>query len=463
MVWIARTMLVSCSAGSQSTSTDRKCVVAATYKCSGWGIKPFRGEDDLYDLGLTKPAREESTFCKVTDALRIKRSDETWGFLNGIYQSNDKSLMAKTQARFLDCFRLCGSTASIAYYRNKRCNKFMLMLPSLLSDTGKVNLYSGELNPAANKTITDMSWSLQQACSRGACIYQLASSLLLQLGFSSSVESKEGISTLLFDSTVNEVPIFRDLAGFVAMNQEGTVNIYVDNDIQKITPGTAFAQMMEAIFLYNRRVSSVAVTMQQSSIPGVSRCAQFNTMLENFLPVASIRACGTGREILPSWTCTEESISANYTPARVPTATYYGGAHTYILASYNAVTVTSGTEAGTLINSGGPRAEYRFPVALDADSLRIRIPYSSLQLVNSNQTLSTSLITAAAQAPVLSITRTPLLRRLASTFSGFNKITGNVATSSNAMTVTFPLLGRGFIGETNVTAAVFFQISYGSL
>ncbi|KAI8905778.1 hypothetical protein DFJ77DRAFT_210197 [Powellomyces hirtus] len=441
--------------------------VLSTLKCSGYGLSSFRGYDDFGDLALVA-TDENIPFCTGTAGQRKTLSDDVWRGINGLYASNDLALMAKTQARFLDCYRTCGHTLDRKYFRSKRCQRFLLYSPTLLQITDSVNLYSGSVNSANPK---HLSWSISQAClGLAPCFDKLVGSRLLQAYFSRNVTSDVGIPLVLFDSLVNEVPIFRDYVAFVAMGQKGQVNVFVDNDIYSIIPGTAFASILDALFLYNKAVTSINIRMQAQNpaVPATTnRCSQFNAMLETYLPTASVRACGTGRMTVPAWSCTEEGVANTFRSSRLVLSSYFAGSHLYVPTSYYPVMVDTDTSEAVPLILPRRRPEFRFAAPLSvtfpATDLRFRIPYTALTLQGSGQPLAASSVTPGSVAPVMTILPTTTYTRLVDpSATVLTTISGRLTTGTTELIANFPLATRGFTGETNVTLDIYFRLSYGS-
>ncbi|TPX60340.1 hypothetical protein SpCBS45565_g07530 [Spizellomyces sp. 'palustris'] len=458
--------------------------VRATRICNGYGLQAMQGGiDDFSDISMAAPGVDNTKFCTDTANARKTYGAEGWTAINRYFKSSDTAVSSKTQARFLDCYGLCGSSPYVKRYRNKRCQGLALNFPiQFTASEVPINLYSGSVAPLSSAVdSTTAPWSIQQACGMDARTARLTANCLnvqqpysvLSPFFQRTTTVGTDIVLNLFDSGDNPATIFDDLAGFYAMSATGVVNLYVDSTINRITPGTAFATSLDAIFLYNKQITDINVIMQSSGISSIdiTRCDTFNAMLETYLPVASLKSCGTGRESLPAWNCkvvdtsTQQMITTSmFKPARLVTTNVVGSGNLYEIVDYSNITVTIGPRISTQYANPSSGYEYRFtePCA-PGESLIVNIPYTALLLQNASMSLARTIIKPSSQPPTLTVLPSITYKELVSdSAKDAGVLMGTVETTDQAMLIAFELNDRGFIGETNVKLQLPYSVVYGT-
>ncbi|KAJ3167199.1 hypothetical protein HDU88_002537 [Geranomyces variabilis] len=95
-----------------------------------------------------------------------------------------------------------------------------------------------------------------------------------------------------------------DLAGAYAINATGVATVWIDAAATRVLRGTPLAKTIEALLLYNTKVTSVNIIVQQNS---TTTCSVFQSALEKFVQQAASSSCGPGRSsitpyTLASWT-----------------------------------------------------------------------------------------------------------------------------------------------------------------
>ncbi|KAJ3164067.1 hypothetical protein HDU88_005721 [Geranomyces variabilis] len=307
--------------------------------CSYTLVQRLSGADDMSDFSLIKPSTDKSDFCDATQTARNTYADKVaWPAIQRYFSSSDTSVSSKTSKRFADCYKTCGTSSSVTKYRNKRCKYFALHFPVPFStklNTG--NLYSGSVNP----TLSGSTWSLQQACyapgnTTQDCLNRQPSYLQLSKHFIQNVTSLNTTFDF-FDDVHNPTSLFTEFAGMYAMSLQGQVNVWVDANVTSIGQGTAFGKSVEGVLVYNTGVTSVTFHLQASPVASPSnntQCSDFFQMMEKFITLAAGKACGPGRQILPSLQCVvvQSKPGATSTPARssVRFFTSAVGNYTYI-------------------------------------------------------------------------------------------------------------------------------------